>query len=1147
MPQPAFVHLRLHSEFSIVDGIVRLDDAVARAAADAMGALALTDLGNVFGMVDFYKAARKHGVKPIIGCDVWIANEAERDKPHRLLLLVRSERGYRQLCELLTRAYRENRYRGRAELRRQWFERGAADGLIALSGAQHGDVGAALAQGNLAAAERLALEWASAFDGAYYLEVQRAGQPLAETHVANALECAARTGLPIVATHPVQFLRPEEFKAHEARVCIAEGYVLADQRRPRHFTPESYFKTQAEMRALFADLPEALENAVEIAKRCNLVLELGKSRLPQFPTPPGVSLEEHLAATAEAGLGRRLEQLFPDAGERERAAPRYRERLAFETRTIVQMGFAGYFLIVADFINWAKSNGVPVGPGRGSGAGSLVAYSLGITDLDPIRYDLLFERFLNPERVSMPDFDVDFCQDGRDRVIDYVKRKYGAESVSQIATFGTMAAKAVVRDVARVLEWSYSRADELAKLIPFQPGKLITLAMAREMEPRLAERERADEETRELLALAGELEGLTRNVGMHAGGVLIAPGKLTDFCPLYAAQGSDALVSQLDMKGVEAIGLVKFDFLGLTTLTVLDWTIRYVRRLDPAAAVTLESLPLDDRETYRLFASANTTAVFQFESRGMRDLLKRARPDRFEDIIALVALYRPGPMDLIPDYIDRKHGRSRVEYLDPRLEPILGPTYGIMIYQEQVMQIAQAIAGYSLGGADLLRRAMGKKNQEEMDAQRGAFVAGAVRGGMPERKANELFDLIQKFAGYGFNKSHAAAYALVAYQTAYMKAHHPAAFMAANLSAVMNDTDKVQQFHADAAANGIRVLPPDINAGEYRFVPVDERTIRYGLGAIKGTGESAIGAILRARAAGGPFADLFDFCQRVDKRIVNRRVVEALVRAGAFDALDDHRARLLASVGVAIEAAEQRERDAKQVSLFGETAVRSHPALAQVPRWDERQRLAEEKAALGFYLSGHPFGVHARELEPIVRTRLTDLTPRGEPQLLAGIVAAARTAMTRRGKMGIVVLDDGTAQLEVSVYSELWEASRDLVKEDRPLVVQGRVSRDEFAGGLRVVADRLFDLAAVRARFARALRLSLNGDASTAAPAAVKKLRELLGPYRNGPCPVSVRYRNGVAIAELRLGDEWRITPDDGLIAALGDWLEPQNVELVYA
>ena len=1149
MPQPSFVHLRLHSEFSIVDGIVRLDDAVARAAADGMGALALTDLGNVFGMVDFYKAARKAGIKPIVGCDVWITNDAERDKPHRLLLLVRSHAGYLGLSELLTRAYRENQHRGRAELRREWLAGGGAAGLIGLSGAHAGDVGAALLQGNLPVAERLAREWAEAFPDAYYLELQRAGAPQSEAYVAAALELAGRTGLPVVATHPVQFLRPEEFKAHEARVCISEGYVLADQRRPRAFTADAYFKTQAEMAAAFADLPEALANAVEIAQRCNLVLELGKSKLPRFPTPAGVSLEDYLVAAAEKGLGERLVQLYPDAGERERHAPRYRERLAFEAKTIIQMGFAGYFLIVADFINWAKTNGVPVGPGRGSGAGSLVAYSLNITDLDPLRYKLLFERFLNPDRVSMPDFDIDFCQDRRDEVIRYVQQKYGRDRVAQIITFGTLQARAALRDVGRVLEWSYTRADELAKLIPFQPGKLITLKMAREMEPRLAEREETEEETRELLSLAGELEGLTRNVGMHAGGVLIAPGKLTDFCPLYVAHGAEAMVSQLDMKGVEAIGLVKFDFLGLTTLTILDWTLRYVRRLDPTVTLALETIPLDDRDTYKLFAAANTTAVFQFESRGMRDLLKRARPDRFEDIIALVALFRPGPMDLIPDYIDRKHGRQRVEYLDPRLEPILAPTYGIMVYQEQVMQIAQAIGGYSLGAADLLRRAMGKKLPEEMATHRDMFVAGAEKNGVSRARANELFGLMEKFAGYGFNKSHAAAYALVAYQTAYMKVHHNAAFMAANCSAVMTDTDKVQQFHADAIANGLKMLPPDVNLGEYRFVPVDARTIRYGLGAIKGTGESAIGAIVKAREEGGPFADLFDFCERIDKRIVNRRVVEALVRAGAFDGLDDHRARLLASVGIALEAAEQRERDAQQVSLFGDVEGAAHhrPALVDTPRWDEQRRLAEEKTALGFYLSGHPFVAFRREFAPFLRGTLAELAPRNEPQLIAGMVVSARTAMTRRGKMLIVLLDDGAAQLEVSVYSEVWEANRDCVKEDRPLVVQGKVSKDEFSGGFRVIAERLYDLAAARAKFARGLRLSLNGEASAASAAAAKKLRELLAPYRNGPCPVCVRYSSGSAVADVRLGDEWRVTPDDGLIAALGDWLKPENVEIVYA
>ncbi|HSH06298.1 MAG TPA: DNA polymerase III subunit alpha, partial [Burkholderiales bacterium] len=815
MTGPRFVHLRLHSEYSVTDGIVRIDEAVARAAADGMPALALTDAGNVFGMVKFYQAARSAGVKPIIGVDCWLQNESDREKPHRLLLLAASRSGYLRLCRLLSRAWLQNAHRGRPEMQRDWFETEGSEGLIALSGAAAGDVGQALLAANDDAAERLAQQWSALFPQRYYVELQRAGQPQAEALVARSVNLAAKLGLPVVATHPVQFLQPDAHKAHEARVCISQGYVLGDRRRPRLFTPEQYFKSQDEMAQLFADLPQALENAVEIARRCTLEIPLGKSQLPDFPTPEGVTRDAFLGQQAAAGLEARLEKLYADAAARAANAPRYRERLAFEIETIVQMGFPGYFLIVADFINWAKQNDVPVGPGRGSGAGSLVAYALGITDLDPLRYDLLFERFLNPERVSMPDFDIDFCQDGRDRVIQYVRRRYGEDSVSQIATFGTMAARAVVRDTGRVLDLGYNFCDQIAKLIPFQPGKTITLSDARRMEPLLAEREKNEDEVKELLALAETLEGLTRNVGMHAGGVLIAPGKLTDFCPLYAADGTANVVSQLDKDDVEAIGLVKFDFLGLTTLTILDWAQRQVRALSDAG-FSLETIPLDDAETYRLLSAGNTTAVFQLESRGMRDMIRRARPDRFEDVIALVALYRPGPMDLIPDFIARKHGQQRVEYLDARLEPILGPTYGIMVYQEQVMQIAQVIGGYTLGGADLLRRAMGKKKPEEMAEQRDIFVGGAQKNGLSRGRATQLFDLMEKFAGYGFNKSHAAAYALLAYQTAYMKAHHAAAFMAANLSAVMDDTDKVRAIYEDSRANGLRILPPDVNASQYR-------------------------------------------------------------------------------------------------------------------------------------------------------------------------------------------------------------------------------------------------------------------------------------------------------------------------------------------
>ena len=1128
----------MHSEYSVTDGIVRIDDAIRRAVADGMPALALTDAANLFGMVKFYGAARAAGVKPIVGADCWLQNDTDREKPYRFLLLCASRAGYLRLCELLSRAWLKNQHRARAEISRSWLQEGGTEGLIALSGAAAGDLGQALLADHAEAAERLARAWAGLFPGRYYIELQRAGAANAEALLSRSVALATRIGLPVVATHPVQFIVPEEFKAHEARVCIAQGYVLGDQRRPKLFTPEQYFKSQEEMARLFAEIPQALENSVEIARRCNLQIELGKSRLPAFPTPGGISIDSFLASEAEKGLDRKIEKL--NLGSED--VPRYRERLAFEIKTIIQMGFAGYFLIVADFINWARGNGVPVGPGRGSGAGSLVAYSLGITDLDPLRYDLLFERFLNPERVSMPDFDIDFCQDGRDRVIEYVRRKYGEDSVSQIATFGTMAARAVIRDCGRVLDLGYNFCDQIAKLIPFQPGKNITLKDAREMEPLLAERERKEDEVKDLLELGDKLEGLVRNVGMHAGGVLIAPGRLTDYCPLYAAEGTSNVISQLDKDDVEAVGLVKFDFLGLTTLTILDWAERFVRRLGEQA-FSLEKIPLDDADTYKLLSAGNTTAVFQLESRGMRDLIKRARPDRFEDVIALVALYRPGPMDLIPEFVERKHGK-RAEYLDPRLEPILGPTYGIMVYQEQVMQIAQVMGGYTLGSADLLRRAMGKKKAEEMAQQRDIFVAGAQKNGLSKSKATQLFDLMEKFAGYGFNKSHAAAYALLAYQTAYMKAHHAAAFTAANLSAVMDDTDKVRLFHEDGVANGLTILPPDINASEYRFVPVDRGTVRYGLGAVRGTGESAVNAVVEARKS-GPFTDLFDFCARIDKRAVNRRAVEALVRAGAFDCIDPHRARLLASVGRALDAAEQAERAASQNSLFGEAEAPrggDHAYVDAAP-WDMKQKLLEEKVALGFYLSGHLFSVYQAQLAGFPRTPLAKLTPSDQRVWMAGVVASARTQMTRRGRMVVVMLDDGSAQIELTVFNELFEKHRDKLKEDALLIVAGKAQNDQFSGNFRVIAEELLDLESLRGRYAARLRIAMNGQADA------KRLQQILTPYRasgSGACQVVVEYVNGTAACKVALGEAWRVKPDDRLLAELAAWLTPENVQVVY-
>ena len=1156
VPTP-FVHLRVHSEYSVVDGLVRIPDLVGQAVRLEQPAVALTDLCNLFGLIKFYRSARDKGIKPIAGCDLWASNDEDRDKPHRVLLLVADRRGYLNLCDLLTRAWVSNQHRGRAEIRREWLE--GMEGLIVLSGGRGGDIGQALEAGNLVAARALARQWAAMFPSAYYIELQRSGAEGDEIYVQAAMRLAAECGLPVVATHPVQFLEKTDFRAHEARVCIAEGELLANPRRVRRFTEEQYLLSSDEMARRFADVPSALANTVEIARRCNLTLELGKPRLPEFPTPEGTTLDQYLVMLSEQGLERRLPQLFPDPREREARRPQYVERLQRERKTIIQMGFPGYFLIVADFINWGKNNGVPVGPGRGSGAGSLVAYCLGITDLDPIRYDLLFERFLNPERVSMPDFDIDFCQDNRERVIDYVKSKYGRDAVSQIATFGTLGAKAVVRDTGRVLDMPYLFCDGLSKLIPFSPTDPWSLDRALKNEPAFKERYEQEEEVRALVDLAQPLEGLTRNIGMHAGGVLIAPGKLTDFCPLYCQPGQEnSVVSQFDKDDVEAAGLVKFDFLGLRNLTILDWAVRYVRQFNPGKRdFDIMALPLDDPGAYRLLCEGNATAVFQLESRGMKELLKKLRPSTFEDIIAMLALYRPGPLEsgMVDDFVNRKHGRATVDYFHPDLEPVLKSTYGVIVYQEQVMLISQIIGGYSLGGADLLRRAMGKKKPEEMAKHRELFQKGAEGKGYDPDLAVKLFDLMEKFAGYGFNKSHSAAYALIAYHTAWLKAHHPAEFLAATLSSDMDDTDKVQVFWKDALANDVKVLPPDVNASNYRFEPVEDgytargeppRTMRYGLGAVKGTGQGAVEDILRARRD-GQFASLFDFCSRIDRHTVNRRTIEALIKAGAFDTLEPNRAALLASVGTALEAAEQAERSANQVSLFGDD---SHAVvageLAKIEPWDLRTQLSEEKAALGFFFSGHLFDAWCDEIRRFVPTPLGRLEPAREPQWMAGVLAGVRTQMTRRGKMLFAVLDDGTAQVEISVFNELYEQHRSRLREDQLLVVLGKVSNDEYSGGMRIVADSLYDLQLAREARARCLRICLNGNADAA------KLRQLLNPFRAEPengipgTPVEIAYARDDARCTVRLGEDWRVRMADALFERLSDWTQPGDIEVAY-
>ena len=1150
-----FVHLRLHSEFSIVDGIVRIDDAVAQAAKDGMPAMAITDLANLFGAVKFYKAATGKGIQPIIGCEVWIENDQVRDKARdqasRLLLLCRDQAGYLNLCQLLTRAFRENMWRGRAELKREWLAGAAAtNGLIALSGAAFGDIGQALMQEDTARATALTKAWANDFPNAFYLELQRVHRERDDALVNAALQLAAALDIPVVATHPIQFMAIDDYKAHEARVCISRGEVLGDKRRTRDFSPEQYFKSSAEMVALFADIPEAIENAVEIAKRCAFEFTLNKPKLPNFPTPNGESVDGYFFAAAHKGLAQRLIALYANDSRREEERPRYLTRLEYEINTIVKMGFPGYFLIVADFIEWARSHGVPVGPGRGSGAGSLVAYSLGITDLDPMQYELIFERFLNPDRVSMPDFDIDFCPEGRDRVIDYVKQKYGEGSVSQIVTFGTMAAKAVIRDVGRVLGMGYNYVDSIAKLIPNQLG--ITLKGAMEQEPQFAEKRKAEEEVNELLTLALKLEGISRNVGMHAGGVLIAPGPLTDFTPLYVADGSDSVVSQYDKDDVEAVGLVKFDFLGLTTLTILEEAERNIHALNASEGddkFDMSAAPLNDPKSFEIFTKGNTVAIFQFESKGMRDMLIRARPDRLEDLIALNALYRPGPMDSIPDYCDRKVGKAKVEYGDAKLEailkPILGPTYGVMVYQEQVMQIAREIGGYSMGGADLLRRAMGKKKPEEMAQHRAIFGEGASKTGVSLAQAKSLYDAMEKFAGYGFNKSHSAPYAYLGYLTAYLKANHGAAFMAANMSCVMDFTDKVQQLFDDAKANKLVVLPPNINHGAYRFVAIDRKTIQYGLGAVKGTGRGAIENIVAARAAKGLFTGLLDFVQRVDRHTVNRRAMEALIRAGAFDALADNRNGLLAQLPEAIELAEKADRDAQQVSLFGDATGGSLNVLAPstLPPWGDRELLRNEKLALGFYLSGHPFASYEKEIRQFVKTRLEDVEPRDEPLLMAGILIAQRVRNGKRGRMCVITLDDGSARVEAVVYNEVFDKKRAAMVDDQPLIIRGTVSIDDFSGGMRVIVDEMLGIDEAR-KFVKSMTLSMNGQADSG------KLRKILtnhlAPNQPRSCAINIRYNNGIGEVPIALPDKWRVRVSDPLLEDLYGWLKPANVELEY-
>ncbi|HXC59923.1 MAG TPA: DNA polymerase III subunit alpha, partial [Steroidobacteraceae bacterium] len=1139
-----------------------------------MGAVGVSDECNLFALVKFYRAALAAGIKPVIGVDLWLREAGEREAPSRLTLLCQNEPGYLNLSRLVSRAYLEGERQATPLIERSWLMPEALDGLIALSGGWEGDVGRALLTGRPAQARRQLQYWQGLFGDRYYIELQRVGRSTDSDYVAAALGLAADAGVAVVATNDVRFLKAEDYDSHEARVCIRERALLADPSRKRRYTREQYLRSPAEMAELFADIPEALTNSVEIARRCSLPLKLGSSRLPVFPVPDGSSAEDHIRKEAAAGLTARMTE---KAGGVATALPEnYAARLARELDVICTMGFAGYFLIVADFIRWARENGVPVGPGRGSGAGSVVAWALRITDLDPLEHDLLFERFLNPERVSMPDFDVDFCMDGRDRVIAYVAERYGRERVSQIITYGTMAAKAVVRDVGRVLGHPFGFVDKIAKLIPNELE--ITLEKALEKEPELARLNRDDEEVRLLLELAMKLEGLTRNAGKHAGGVVIAPSVLTDFTPLFCEAPGDAVVTQLDKDDVEAAGLVKFDFLGLRTLTIIDRAVKIINALPEMAGKPLDMalLPMEDKATYDLLKTGQTTAIFQLESRGMKDLIRRLKPDRFEDVVALVALFRPGPLEsgMVQDFIDRKHSPAgtAINYLHPSLKTVLEPTYGVILYQEQVMQIAQVLSGYTLGGADLLRRAMGKKKPEEMAKQRSVFVDGAVKNSVDAGEAGRIFDLIEKFAGYGFNKSHSAAYAVLTYQTAWLKQHFPAAFMAAVMSADIDDTDKVasllyecsqmkigaagQVDFADPKAVSLEVLPPDVNLSRYEFSVADPRQLRYGLGAVRGVGQGAVEMLIDERERNGPFSTLAELCRRIDLTRVNRRVLEALIKAGAMDALGPNRATLMASLDRAVQGGEQSTRAsaAGQDDLFGGSAPAAAVAVAVLPEWPARMRLAGERETLGRFLSGHPIERFESELQRLVSARLGDLAsepppsgdaPRwngGRQATVAGLVDELRK---RNGRTSFV-LDDRTARMEVTLFDEQAQLYRDLLVRDALLLVEGSLRFDDFSNAWRIAGKRITLLDSLREKQARRLVLRWPERERCESPQFISRLQTALAGSRPGPCEVLVRYRGEAARCLLALGADWSIRPTPQLMDELESLVGRDGLQVVY-
>jgi DNA polymerase-3 subunit alpha len=1125
MASPSFVHLQCQSEYSVKNSLIRVPKLIKGVQQAGMDSVALTEDMSLFSAIKFYQKAIDCGVKPIIGAKVVVAFGSGQ---YDVIMLCQNNEGYLNLSELISKAYlSEHGIEGVSVTEEQLVEH--QSGLIMVATSLSSDIAQLLLANESKLAEKKALNWKSIFSDRYYMSVKRTDRSSDEQLLHLTIELGLRLDIPIVATNDVQFLNKNEYEAHEARICIAEGGLLDDARRLKNFSESQYLKTADEMSELFADFPQLLNNTVEISKRCNLHFELFKKNyLPIFPTPKGKSISEFFKEESKKGLNERLKGRSVDEDI-------YIERLNFELSVILEMNYSGYFLIVSDFIRWAKEQGIPVGPGRGSGAGSLVAWALSITNVDPIEHELLFERFLNPERVSMPDFDIDFCADRRDEVIAYVARKYGSEKVSQIITYGTMAAKGVVRDVGRVLGHPYGFSDTISKLIPNELK--ITLSKALIDSSELKSRYDSEESVSTLIDLSQDLEGLIRNVGTHAGGVVIAPSKISDFCPIYkGSEESDVVVSQFDKDDVEAVGLVKFDFLGLSNLTVIDKAIKIIAKKGLSKKpIDIDGLALDDPEVYKLLQRCDTTGVFQLESDGMRGYLKKLRADCFEDIVATLALYRPGPLNsgMVDDYIQVKHG-AKVRYPHEMLEEILKPTNGVFLYQEQVMQSAQVMAGYSLGGADILRRAMGKKKPEEMEEQREVFVTGAGKKDIKKQKANEIFDLIDKFSGYGFNKSHSVAYAYVSYQTAWLKAHFPAPFMAAVLSGMMDDTDRVAFTVGESKKSGLIVSKPNICQSEYEFSITDNKTIIYGLGAIKGVGESLVRAVVLERENNGSYTDIFDFCLRIEKKYLNRRAIEALIYSGAFDVFGVDRTTLIATYPRAIKQAEQRQNDLLkgQASLFSE--VENHIEYEKnyingiyLPF---KKMLMLEKSMMGYYLDNHPTDLYKADLKSIVCTLPKDIVFRNNREVrILSLISEVNYRKTQKGQMASLIIEDGVRKINAVLFSQSLGSNSDQLILDEVVVISGKVNKD-FRDQWQIVIDRIEPIEKVQVKYAKYLKLSLNKNDIQEYEDICRLLKEF-----HGKCPVMIEYYSNNVSGNIPLKSEYDVSLHRELLEALDE------------